>query len=64
MNERETLEERFKLAVSSTVKAISGDFNLEIKFGNEASSKKNCLNFRHIKIFMSKFKNMILSKYL
>ena len=48
MDEKEILKERFKLAVSSTVKAISGDFNLEIKFGNEVSSKKNYLNLPEI----------------
>ena len=37
MDEQELLKERFKSAVSSTVKAISENFDLEIKFGN------NCL---------------------
>ena len=32
MDEQELLKERFKSAVSSTVKAISGNFDLEIKF--------------------------------
>ena len=32
MDEHELLKERFKSAVSSAVKAISGNFELEIKF--------------------------------
>ena len=34
MDEKELLKERFKAAVSSAVKVISGQLNLEIKFGN------------------------------
>ena len=41
MDEQELLKEKFKSAVSSTVKAISENFNLEIKFSNNISSKKN-----------------------
>ena len=44
MDEHELLKERFKSAVSSAVKAISGNFELEIKFDNSTSSKKNSLN--------------------
>jgi len=44
MDEQELLKERFKSAVSSTIKAISENFNLEIKFGNNIDSKKNSLN--------------------
>ena len=44
MDESELLKERFKSAVSSAVKVISENFNLEIKFGNNLSSKKNSLN--------------------
>ena len=44
MDEQELLKERFKSAVSSTVKAISENFDLEIKFGNTVSDKKNSLN--------------------
>ena len=40
MDEQEFIKERFKSAVSSTVKAISGNFDLEIKFGNDTSGKK------------------------
>jgi len=48
MDEQELLKERFKSAVSSTVKAISENFNLEIKFSNSTSSKENCLNLPEI----------------
>tara|TARA_B100000315_G_scaffold243947_1_gene267914 strand:- start:656 stop:2467 length:1812 start_codon:yes stop_codon:yes gene_type:complete len=44
MDESELLKERFKSAVSSAVKVISENFNIEIKFGNNFSSKKNSLN--------------------
>ncbi len=44
MDEQELLKERFKSAVSSTVKAISENFDLEIKFGNIASEKENSLS--------------------
>jgi hypothetical protein len=40
MDEQELLKERFKSAVSSTVKAISENFDLKIKFGSNMSSKK------------------------
>ena len=46
MDEKELLKERFKSAVSSTVKAISGNFELDIKFGSGKSSKENSLNLR------------------
>ena len=48
MDEQELLKERFKSAVSSTVKAISENFNLEIKFSNNVSSKKNSLNLPEV----------------
>ena len=44
MDEQELLKERFKSAVSSTVKAISENFDLEIRFGNITDSKKDSLN--------------------
>ena len=44
MDERKLLKERFKSAVSSVVKAISENFDLEIKFDNSTSSKKNSLS--------------------
>ena len=40
MDEKEILKERFKSAVSSAVKAIFENFNLEIKFGDNTSQKK------------------------
>ena len=48
MDDQELLKERFKSAVSSTVKAISENFDLEIKFGNNAFSKGNSLNLPEI----------------
>ena len=48
MDEQEILKERFKSAVSSTVKAISENFDLEIKFGNNINSKKNFLNLPEV----------------
>tara|TARA_Y100000590_G_scaffold176684_1_gene201884 strand:- start:1611 stop:3413 length:1803 start_codon:yes stop_codon:yes gene_type:complete len=48
MDERELLKERFKSAVSSTVKAISESFDLEIKFGSNIDSKKNSLNLPEV----------------
>ena len=48
MDERELLKERFKSAVSSAVKAISENFNLEIKFSNSSTSKENSLNLPEI----------------
>ena len=48
MDEQELLKERFKSAVSSTVKAISENFDLEIKFGNNISSKENSLSLPEI----------------
>ena len=48
MDERELLKERFKSAVSSAVKAISENFDLEIKFDKNTTSKKNSLNLPEI----------------
>jgi len=48
MDEQELLKERFKSAVSSTVKAISENFDLNIKFDNKTNSKKNSLNLPEI----------------
>ena len=44
MDEEELLKEKFKSAVSSTVKAISENFDLEVKFSNNVSSKENSIN--------------------
>ena len=46
MDEEELLKERFKSAVSSTVKAVSGNYDLEIKFGDNSSTKKNSLTIK------------------
>ena len=35
MDEKELLKEKFKSAISSAVKAISGNFDLQIKFNNK-----------------------------
>ena len=48
MDEHELLKERFKSAISSAVKAISENFDLEIKFGNNTISKKNSLNLPEV----------------
>jgi len=48
MDENELLKERFKSAISSAVKAISENFDLEIKFDNSSSTKKNSLNLPEI----------------
>jgi len=48
MDEQELLKERFKSAVSSTVKAISENFDLKIKFGGNLSSKENSLSLPEI----------------
>jgi len=48
MDEQELLKERFKSAVSSAVKAISENFDLEIKFDNSNTSKKNSLNLPEV----------------
>ena len=48
MDEHELLKERFKSAVSSAVKAISENFDLDIKFGSNTESKKNSLNLPEI----------------
>ena len=48
MDEEELLKERFKSAVSSAVKAISGNYDIEIKFGDNSPTKKNFLNLPEI----------------
>ena len=55
MDERELLKERFKSAVSSAVKAISENFDLEIKFDNSNTSKKNSLNLPEVANLKSGF---------
>ena len=48
MDEQELLKERFKSAVTSTVKAISENFDLKIQFGGSQSSKENSLSLPEI----------------
>ena len=48
MDEKEILKERFKAAISSAVKVISENFELEVKFGNNTTSKENSLNLPEI----------------
>ena len=48
MDERELLKERFKVAVSSAVKVISEQFDLEVKFGNNINKKKDSLNLPEV----------------
>ena len=48
MDEKEFLKEKFKSAISSAVKAISENYEIEIKFGNDFSSQKNTLNLPEI----------------
>ena len=48
MDEKELLKEKFKSAISSAVKAISGNFDLQIKFNNNIASDKNSLNLPEV----------------
>ena len=48
MDEQELLKEKFKAAISSAVKVVSGQLNLEIKFGNNKNPKKNLLNLPEV----------------
>ena len=48
MDRKEFLKERFKAAVSSAVKVISEQFNLEVKFGNNINPKKDSLNLPEV----------------
>ncbi len=48
MDEQEYLRERFKSAVSATVKAISEDYEIEINFGNTTNFKKKTLNLPEV----------------
>ena len=68
MDEQELLKERFKSAISSAVKAISENFDLEIKFGNSTISKKNSLNLpevinlKNLQDFVNLLEQLILIK--
>jgi len=48
MDDQELLKERFKSAVASAVKAISENFDIDIKFGNNTSTKENSLNLPEV----------------
>ena len=48
MDGRELIKERFKSAVSSAVKAISENFELEIQFGKNNVIKENSLNLPEV----------------
>ena len=48
MDEKDLAKEKFKSAIASAVKAISGNFDIDIKFGSNTSSKKNSLNLPEI----------------
>jgi cobaltochelatase CobT len=48
MDEQELLKERFKSAVSSTVKAISENFDIKIQFGGSQPSKDNSLSLPEV----------------
>ena len=48
MDEKEILKERFKSAISSAIKAISENFDLQIKFDNNADSNKNSINLPEV----------------
>ena len=58
MDEQELLKERFKSAVSSAVKAISENYDLEVKFGSNTDSKKNSLNLPEV-VNLSKLQDFI-----
>ena len=44
MDDKELIKERFKVAISSAVKVISEQFDLEVKFGNNINKKKEDIN--------------------
>ena len=44
MDEKELFKEKFKSAISSAVKAISGNFDLQIKFSDNTNANENLLN--------------------
>ena len=48
MDERDLIKERFKVAISSAVKVISEELNLEVKFGNNVNEKKDLLNLPEV----------------
>jgi len=44
MDEKELFKEKFKSAISSAIKAISGNFDLQIKFSDNTNANENLLN--------------------
>ena len=48
MDDKEILKERFKAAISSAVKVIAEQHNLEVRFGANVSSKNETLNLPEI----------------
>jgi len=49
MDKKEILKERFKSAISSTVKVIADNSDLKVNFGKSAESKNDSLNLPEIK---------------
>ena len=48
MDKEEARKEKFKLAITSTVKVISGKEKIEINFGDRNSNLKNSIFFHKI----------------
>ena len=48
MDDQKLLKEKFKTAISSAVKVISEQFDLQIKFGNNINEKKDSLNLPEV----------------
>ena len=48
MDHKELLKERFRIAISSAVKAISENYDIDVKFSNNQKAKKNILNLPEI----------------
>ena len=48
MDHKELLKERFRIAISSAVKAISENYDIDVKFSNNQEAKKNILNLPEI----------------
>ena len=40
MDDKELLKERFKIAISSAVKAISENFDIDVRFSDNQETKK------------------------
>jgi len=48
MDDQKLLKEKFKMAISSAVKVISEQFDLQIKFGNNINENKDSLNLPEV----------------